>query len=534
MPYQIDLCIDIVSGLRLRRGAQRHIGGSNRTIIKQAQQILVHPWTNLAAKAIGSLVTLDLVYELLYAGNLLPTEVTREVDDVPSRLPNDTMAHKVTKVIALLEVVTDLPRTPRNLAAVLHPRIDADSLLPEVEKALKHLEEAQIVRESEEGFKLLTMQEKNWDNTRRGLDPRPVERNRIKRELLQEIFADPSIRGYRYQNRKPFPFALAIDGEVVESSGQLPLSLLADDLEDFDVTCEEARRTSNEKRYELFWVCALTDEVHRHIEELYRSREMVSMHERLAAQGKLSPEEASCLAEEKVRRDRFQRTLRTRLAERVAVGAGFFQGVRKDASALGQSMAEIFAKLRDDASPTLYPKFALGNRPVSGDEEEKFLTAANLNGLPPIFYEEPDGLNLVIRQSGKTMPNLNAEICREVLDYLKREHAYGNKVTGKSLDAHFQGIGYAWEREVLRIVLAVLLRGGAIEVHQGRKYRNHNDPADGRLSATMPSARLICAARSLDLKMLTDAARHYQAITGMKWISRALWPRRFRVSRRRS
>jgi hypothetical protein len=386
VPYQIDLCIDIVSGLRLRRGAQRHIGGSNRTIIKQAQQILVHPWTNLAAKAIGNLVTLDLVYELLYAGNLLPTEVTREVDDVPSRLPNDAMAHKVTKAIALLEVVTDLPRTPRNLAAVLHPRIDADSLLPEVEKALKHLAEAQIVRESEEGFKLLTMQEKDWDNTRLGLDPKPVERNRIKRELLQEIFADPSIRGYRYQNRKPFPFMLAIDGEVVESSGQLPLALLiADDLEDVDATCEEARRTSNEKRYELFWVCALTDEVHRHIEELYRSREMVSMHERLAAQGKLSPEEASCLAEEKVRRDRFQRTLRTRLAERVAVGAGFFQGVRKDASALGQSMAEIFAKLRDDAIPTLYPKFALGNRPVSGDEEEKFLTAANLNDLPPIF-----------------------------------------------------------------------------------------------------------------------------------------------------
>ena len=80
--------------------------------------------------------------------------------------------------------------------------------------------------------------------------------------------------------------------------------LIADDLEEFEATCEEARRASNEKRQELFWVCALTDEVHRYIEELYRSREMVSMHERLAAQGKLSPEEASCLAEEKVRRDR--------------------------------------------------------------------------------------------------------------------------------------------------------------------------------------------------------------------------------------
>ena len=220
LPYQIDLCIDIVSGLRLRRGAQRHIGGSNRTIIKQAQQMLVHPQTNLAAQPIGSLVTLDLVYELLYAGNLLPTEVTREIDDVPSRLPHDAMAHKVAKAVALLEAVTDLPRTPRNLATVLHPRIDAASQLSQVEAALKQLEAAQIVRESEEGFKLLTIQEKQWDTTRRGLDPKPADRNRITRELLQEVFADPAVRGYRYQNRKAFPLALSVDGMGVEGAGQ--------------------------------------------------------------------------------------------------------------------------------------------------------------------------------------------------------------------------------------------------------------------------------------------------------------------------
>ncbi|MCL6447596.1 MAG: BREX system P-loop protein BrxC [Armatimonadetes bacterium] len=518
LPYQIDLCIDIVSGLRLRRGAQRHIGGSNRTIIKQAQQMLVHPQTNLASRPIGDLVTLDLVYELLYAGNLLPTEVTREVDDVPARLPNDQMAYKVAKAIALLEVVTDLPRTPRNLAAVLHPRIDADSVLSDVSRALKSLEEAQIVRESEEGFKLLTIQEKNWDTVRRGLHPRPADRNWIKRELLQEVFADPSVRGYRYQNRKAFPLSLTIDGELVDGSGQIPLALLmADDPADFDSACEEARRASNEKRSELFWVCALTDEVHRQIEELYRSREMVSTHERLAAQGKLSPEEGSCLADEKVRRDRIHRTLRNKLAERIVAGAGFFQGVRKDASALGQTVAEIYARFRDDVIPALYPKFDLGNRPVRGDEAEKFLVAANLNGLPPVFYEEPDGLNLVIRQSGKAIPNLNAEICREVLDYLKREHSYGNKVTGKSLDAHFQGIGYAWERDVLRIVLAVLLRGGAIEVtHQGRKYRNHNDPACRQpfINNNAFRAASFSPREALDLKMLTDAARYYEAMTG--------------------
>lgn len=420
--------------------------------------------------------------------------------------------------MALLEAVTDLPRTPRNLAAVLHPRIDAESQLSEVEAALKQLEAAQIVRESEEGFKLLTIQEKHWDTTRRGLDPKPADRHRIIRELVQEVFADPSMRSYRYQNRKAFPLALAVDGTVVEGSGQIPLNLMiAEDPDDVEAACEDGRRASTDKRYELFWVCALTDEVHRLIEDLYRSCEMVSLHERLAAQGKLTPAEAACLADEKVRRDRLQRALRTKLTERVTAGTGFFQGVRKDASVLGQTLAEIFAKLRDDAIPTLYPKFDMGNRPVTGDEAEKFLAAANLNGLPSIFYEEPDGLNLVIRQAGRAVPNLNADICREVLEFLRREHAYGNKVTGKSLDAHFQGIGYAWERDVLRIVLAVLLRGGAIEVtHQGRKYRHHNDPACHQpfINNNAFRAASFAPREALDLRMLTDAARQYEAITG--------------------
>ena len=258
LPYQIDLCIDIVSGLRLRRGAQRHIGGSNRTIIKQAQQMLVHPRTNLAASPIGELVTLDRVYELLYAGNLLPTEVTREVDDVPSRLPGEPMAAKVAKAITLLEVVTDLPRTPHNLAVVLHPRVDADSLRSEVDDALEKLVEAQIVRDSEEGYKLLTIKEKNWDTTRRGLDPKPVDRNRIKKELLREIFSEPSLRNYSYKKLKAFPMSLIVDSEPVESSGQVPLQILvADDPGDLKATGEEARRVSNEKKDDLLTPCKI-------------------------------------------------------------------------------------------------------------------------------------------------------------------------------------------------------------------------------------------------------------------------------------
>jgi len=518
LPYQIDLSIDIVAGLRLRRGAQRHIGGSNRTIIKQAQQMLVNPRTNLASRQVKDLVTLDLVYELLEVGGLLPNEVTREVDDVPKRLPGDEIVHRVAKAIALLEVVADLPRTPKNLSAVLHPRLDAESIQPDVDKALKRLEQAQIIKDSDEGYKLLTLEERNWDTTRRGIEAKPIDRNKIKREIFKEIFDDPSIKQHRFENRRSFSFALSIDGDTVDANGDIPLHLfIADSSNDFSARCEEARKASTEKAHDLFWVVAFTEEIHRDLEELHRSREMVQTYGRLADQSKLRSEESTCLGEEKIRKDRLHRSLRTKLMEIVAVGTGYFEAVRKDASAIGNGAKDVLGKLRDEVIPRIYPKFHLGNRQLKGDEAEKILTEVNLKALSTIFFEEGDGLNLVVKQDEKLIPNLNAEICREVLQYLQREHSYGTKVTGKGLDTHFEGIGYAWDRQVLRLVLAVLLRGGAIEVtHQGRKYRNHNEPAckQAFLSNNAFRAASFAPRESIDLRMLGDAARRYEELTG--------------------
>jgi hypothetical protein len=115
---------------------------------------------------------------------------------------------------------------------------------------------------------------------------------------------------------------------------------------------------------------------------------------------------------------------------------------------------------------------------------------------------------LVAKQAGKYIANLSAEICKEVLTYLVREHKYGNKVTGKMLEGYFQGIGYGWDREVIQLVLAVLLRGGAVEVtHQGRKYRNHNDPACRLPFTKVPAFRTASFAprESIDLKTLAKA-----------------------------
>ena len=259
------------------------------------------------------------------------------------------------------------------------------------------------------------------------------------------------------------------------------------------------------------------DTVRDLVTELYRSREMVAEFDRMGAQQKLTAEESSCLAEEKNRREKFQRELRERMARAIEAGTSFFQGVERTGASLGSSLNEMTQGLLEIAIPALYPKLEIGNLPLGGGETEKFLTATNLSGLPKVFYDDKPERSLVVKQGGQFVPNLGCDLGRELLDHLRREHAYGNKVTGKMLENHFGGPGYGWSMDTVRLGLAVLFRGGAVEVsHQGRKYQHYSEPPARQPFAATPAFRAASFSprEALDLKVLAAAARMYEELTG--------------------
>ncbi len=182
-------------------------------------------------------------------------------------------------------------------------------------------------------------------------------------------------------------------------------------------------------------------------------------------------------------------------------------------------MGEIFKGLFDFAVPDLYPKLEMGARSLKGSEAEEILKAANLNGLPQIFYSGDTGLNLVIKDGAKYVANPDASVTKEVLDYLIQQHSYGNKDTrtGKALEGRFGGLGYGWERDILRLVLAVLFRAGSIEVsHKGQRFDSYQN-ANSRepfTSNTAFKAALFTPVKPIGLSTLKQAVENYEELTG--------------------
>ena len=523
-PHYVDLCIGIMSGIRLQPGAPRHYGGSNRTIIKQAYEMLVSDRTAFAKKPIGALVTLDKVFELV-EGNL-SNEKRTDIYQIAERFKNDPEDHgwtlRVAKAICLLEFIRDLPRTEANLAAVLVDEVGKAAPLSEVQAAVKRLNTAQFIRNTEEGWKLQTAQEKNWETERRGhLEPKPREQNELARTALLQIFDEPEFKTFRYQNRS-FRVGIGIDGASGVDECELLLTLgVADDAEELTKQIEDIRTESQQKAHEndLYWLFGLTPEIDELVAQLHASRKMVDKYNQLSAQQKISPDEATCLQDEKNSKNGFETRLRDKLTEAMERGTGMFRGVQKDASALGKSLGEILKKLFNQVVPDLYPKLQMGSRPLKGDEAEQILKAADLKALPNVFYPGDHGLGLVVKEGPKNVVNTKADVAKEVLDYLKSEHSYGNKETrmGKALDKRFGGTPYGWDRDMLRLILAALFRAGEIEVtFQGNRFHNYQDPASRAPFTNNPAFRssLFSPRESVGLKTLTQAVQQLEDLTG--------------------
>ncbi|NCC31234.1 MAG: BREX system P-loop protein BrxC, partial [Chloroflexia bacterium] len=523
LPHYIELSIDIMSGLRLQGSTLRQLSGSNRTIISQIYQMLVNERTNYAERPIGALVTLDQLYELIEG--LLGSARRKDIDDITERfknIPEDQgLAARVGKVIALTEHVAALPRTAANIAALLVDEVGQAAPLAEVQAALARLIAEDFVRETDRGYKLQTAQEKTWaEERRRYLEPRPRERKDIQRELLTAIFSEPALKNYTYHGLRTFRVGLTIDGIRSNDDAQVPLSLvLADDDSVLTSLIDDVRATSREaeRKHMITWVFALNSAIDELVAQLHASRQMVAKYGALKAQQKITSEEVANLESERTTESNVKSRLQAKLTDALSGGCGVFRGNTYDGSELGRTPTELFKRLFDTCVPDLYPKLEMGARPLKGNEAEEVLKAANLNALPQVFYHGDGGLGLIVQEGQKYVPSPGAEIAKEVLDYLRREHGYGNRVTGKTLSEHFQGLGYGWDIDMIRLVLAVLLRAGAIEVtHQARRFRNHQDPQSRAPFSNLTAFKAAGFAPrdSIDLKTLIAAVRAYEELTG--------------------
>ncbi len=453
LPYQVDLIIQVVSGLRTQGGASKHVGGANRTIIKLAQQVLIHPDVALGDEPVGKLARLDQIYDLVQSN--IASEIRGKIAQIHDQVAHP-MAPAVAKAICLLQFVQSVHRTAENIAATLFPAVESSSQLEPVKEALRALEEAHLVRQSDDGYRIPTPAEDDWDRTRNSIGPKPSDTKRLHREVLSGFWKPQPT--FTLQDVKSFKAGLVIDGRE-EEKGDLAINIeLADEGADFTRVAEELRVRSQQEETAIFWAVPLTDAIDRETVELFRSREM----EQRKARDARTADEAALIGEERARGGQHLRELQRLLRAASLSGSAFFKGndrspdakstdVGKAAQAmLGQILPDVFVRFGDGAAKPNEVKRGL----------DALLTASDLQGLPPVF----SALGLVRDEGGKTVFDTAAPSLRDLLADIENSANYGSKETGRSLAEKFGRGPYGWDFDVVRLLVAVLVRAGAIQM----------------------------------------------------------------------
>jgi len=450
LPYHIDLIINVVSGLRMQGGASKHVGGANRTIIKLAQQLLIHEKVALAEKPVGELARIDQIYDLVM-GNL-PSELRGKIDDILQKVPHP-LAQPVAKAICLLQFVKSIHRTAENIAAALHPGISSDSLLAQVREALQALADAHQVRLADSQYRIPSPAEDDWEVTRASFKPSPGDINRLHAEILSADWKpSPS---HNFLDAKTFKAGLSLNGRTLVEEDIPFLITLADAAHDYEQQAKEARSRSQTERKSVFWVAGLDEKIDRQTVELYRSREILARKSRNAK----TKDESALVSEENGRMKRHEGDLRRLLKDALLTGVIYFRGNDRSPDHAAISVGQTAGKVLAQVLPDVFDRFEEGAAQPGNKELDALLTNDNLRGLPPLFNK----LKLLREEGGQPVFNTDTGPLKEVTDRIDNRTTYGETASGRFLADELAKEPFGWSFDIVRLFVVTLVRAGKLK-----------------------------------------------------------------------
>ena len=449
LPYQIDLIIQVVSGLRMQGGASQHVGGANRTIIKLAQQLLIHPDVRLADRPVGCLATIDKIYDLV-AGNI-GSEIRGKIDAIKNEVPH-SLAQPVAKAICLLQYVKSIHRTAENIAASLHVAVDADSRLPEVKEALQALKAAHMVREGDDGYRIPSPAEDDWERQRSSLSPKPGDISRIHAETVNALWQpQPS---HSFMAVKMFKAGLLFNGKPIVE-GDMPVHLTFAEAREYAAVCQEMRARSQTETKSIFWTVSLDENIDRQTVEIYRSSEVLSRKER----GAQTRDETALVAEEKARLNRHKGELSRLIKQACLSGTIYFRGNDRSPDDKSLDIGRTINKVLSQALPEVFDRFQEAAVKFQKSDLESLLTTENLRGLPQVF----SALRLLRDEGGKPVFTVETGPLAEIMSVITNRTSYGEVADGRYLESHFGKDPFGWDFDIIRLLTVSLLRAGRIE-----------------------------------------------------------------------
>lgn len=457
LPQQFELLIEAISSL-----ARTHGGVGLRSAIRCVEEILINKHRgglSLIDEDFGTLITATDIYAVLEKDIVsMAREITLHVDAVSSSYGVHSTEHQVAMTIAVLQQIDGFPVSRDNIAALLHPRVDAQPQHDDINAAIETLLSNPLVPIGETDKRLSFLSEvvSQVEKERSTIPVTSTHRETVQSKVLQEVFTrlpKAVIAGSKTVDSGILLFDGNREQEIVGSDKDIKFLLRLVDESSMESTRNELVHESlSSQNSAKIYLCAATPaNIGTSLKEVYQSEEIRRMHRNHPDQevGRYLDGQLQVANQKRIE-------IGQSLRETFTSGWFIYRGQSIAVDTLGSDLeAATKAKLTEVATEVFhhYPKAAIN---VAAKVAEAFLKTSDISQIT----SERDPLKVVKVQGSATEVDIQHPALAQILQFLQR-HANPD---GKRVLTEFSNPPYGWNKETTRYLLAALFYAQKIKL----------------------------------------------------------------------
>jgi len=472
LPAHFEILLQLLSRLARKTG-----GLGLRSAIKVLQDVLIArggqggAHESLADKPVKTLANTVTFYDALRKD--IQSSYGYIIDGVArvvERFPKEPFYHDVAKSIAILQILENLPVTVHNIAALLHPAVNAASMKDDVEKAIvAMLKDGMIpLGEKNGGLRFLTQAaitlQKQFDLIEyRQVDVR-AEQNSVLRTIFKPLPATklsgirPVTAGLKVATGGGL--STSLDGE--KEAIQIHVEFTPVDNYDA-IRTERENESRASKELTNIYLLGRTDPTAEQLAiTMVRCKKFLDQH-RTAS----DPETQEFV---RIVDERFNRTfneLENKIRVSLIAGSFVAHGAHRPVTECGDDLLDAAKTFLTEVAGRVFDRYNEAAHQAESGLAEKFLKTK----LDRVTHNE-DPLALVSLAGGKAQIKTDNKAIVSIRDYLKQQ----GQVEGRRLLDHFSDPPFGWSKDTTRYILAAAFVGMDIKIRiSGKDYMVKND-----------------------------------------------------------
>jgi hypothetical protein len=447
LPQHFEIIISLLGRLAKITG-----GVGLRSAIKVIQDVLTSQLQSeneaLAESELGKLATTYHIYDVLKADiRKSYSHIVGAVDKIVGLYGESSAQAKVSKSIAVLQLLDDFHLSTKNVAVLMHPKASSDSIFDSVSAIVEELKSTPgcTLNEIDGELRFMTDAIINIEIEKNKILPTSGDIRKVYEDIIKDIFAP--VPQARLLNTKTVRTGINLNQEgrvfkLLEPNEEIQLEVLLSNPGEYQKTVQELTKNSTEKSVSsrIYLAGKIEKDITNDIIAIVKNEGIYNTRNRYD-----DKEINDYLNSQDQEAKRLKDQIRRIIIQGFEKGEFIFRGGNKPVTSYGSKFRDCANGKLKEVAELVFDKYQEASISVGGADAEKLLIFPDLKTLPP-------ALNHFDLIKGDGGINLDFKALNSIREYIIKE----DQVEGRKLLERFDAAPYGWSKDTTRFLVAVL------------------------------------------------------------------------------